>query len=70
MYEIAHNRDKEGYVSNWYDKLDDFKLNFFMEEYSVVANENKGDIYFSVETYYPSMIPAICNWGVPPLISF
>lgn len=55
---IAHNRDGEGYSNNWYDVENDLggKTDFNLR---VPARD--GDLYFSVESYYPSMYPISCT---------
>jgi hypothetical protein len=52
---IAHRR--EGYTNNWYDQEFDWGD---AKEVHVTIPEKKGDLYFNVETYYPSMIPKNC----------
>ncbi len=55
---ISHNREDEGYDGNWYDVEDGADTNTFY----VTIPENNGDLYFTAETYYQGMIPAMCQW--------
>ena len=73
MHEIGHYRDKEGFKSNWYDKLDDGKFEIWDEfQFTVplIPDDVKEDIYLMVETYYPSMQPRICNLAIMPTVSY
>lgn len=64
---IAHIRDGEGYSNNWYDVENDFgtKSDFFLQ-----VPGNEGDLYFSVESYYPSMYPISCTDYQIPTVQF
>ena len=66
--EIGHYRENEGYFSTWYDaeKMDDK-----IYPYELSANSNEGDIYVSVETYIPDLIPRWCfNNSEHPLLNY
>lgn len=58
-YQIAHYRHTENYYDNWYD-VDD-GASWFEDDYSMISHEKKGDLYFTLESYYYGMIPAACS---------
>lgn len=55
---IAHTRESEGYTTKWYDCIDCGSEEF---EYSYTATTNSLPIYFTLETYYPSIVPYECH---------
>lgn len=57
-FQIAHYRDNEGYSDNWIDVEDG--QSWYEDDFSMIINEKKGDLYFTVESYYYGMIPALC----------
>ena len=68
---IAHFRDKEGYMSSWYDVVGDPKENYW-HDFFFEMEEKSGDIYVSVETYSQRIVPAneLCLDYQIPLQSF
>lgn len=55
---ISHNRENEGYKGTWYDVENGVDTSTFY----VTVPDNDGDLYFTAETYYPGMIPSVCQW--------
>ena len=55
---VAHFRKEEGYSDNRYDAID---FDSETHEYYVHVPEKKGDLYFSLHTYAPHMIPEDCH---------
>mmetsp|Transcript_16497 Transcript_16497/g.28016 ORF Transcript_16497/g.28016 Transcript_16497/m.28016 type:complete len:109 (-) Transcript_16497:477-803(-) len=49
FYQIGHYRDEEGYKDTWYDQELDLG---FVTQHKVTPSEKRGDLYFTVETYY------------------
>ena len=70
MFEIGHFRDPEGYRASWYDKENDGRISLFYDEFYITPAEKDGDIYITVETYYPSMVPNRCNLGLQPFLTY
>lgn len=63
-WQIAHYRDAEGYSGNWYD-VDDGQ-SWFEDDYTVITHDKKGDLYFTLESYYYGMIPLPCTYFKVP----
>jgi len=60
-YEIGHNRESEGYVHTWYDRENDDETT---KQYHFTTDNTVSDIYVTVETYSPAIIPPSCTTGV------
>ena len=58
-------RDDEGYTDDIYDQ--DYDLGFLFLHLLFTIPEKSGDLYFSVETYFQSMIPQLCSLLSYPL---
>ena len=56
-YEIGHLRDDK-YVTTWYDATN-MDENF--HDYFITVPEVKGDLYFTVESYYANVVPKSCT---------
>ena len=63
-FQIAHYRDDEGFTDDWYDDEGDNSSN---AKYEITVPEKRGDLYFTVETYYYNMIPSMCQYSNVPL---
>jgi hypothetical protein len=59
--EIAHVRDGEGFTDNWYDKVDDDET--LADYFITLPSEIEGDLYVTVETYFPDVVPEECVGG-------
>lgn len=63
-FHVGHFREDEGYTDTWYDAINsDFdpqvyfdSLNIF-QYYFFTPSSNKGQMYFTVETYYNNIVP-------------
>ena len=64
QYQIAHVRDKEGFVETWYDFEND---NGIEKSYQIKVSASDSDIYISSETYYYQMVPLDCR-DYPPIV--
>jgi hypothetical protein len=55
------DRADEGYSNDWYDVDGDY---IWGDSYvfEVTVPENKGDLYFNVESYYFNQVPEACYW--------
>jgi uncharacterized protein YfdQ (DUF2303 family) len=53
---IAHYRDKEGYVTSWYDVVGDTAENHW-HDFFFEMKQKSDDIYVSVETYSARIVP-------------
>lgn len=56
----AYDRSQEGYFNSWYDFEDDSFFSDKSHEFTIKIPELKGDIYISVESYYPEMTSDVC----------
>jgi len=59
-FNVAHERTAQGYTDNWYDAED---MDDQEHTYTVTVPANDGDLYFTVESYYLSMVPDGCIGG-------
>lgn len=60
-FNIAHYRNGEGYTDNWMEMYWDSSDWGDYEEYTITtADDQTGDLYFTVETYYLGQISYMC----------
>lgn len=62
-YQLAHQRESEGYKSTWYDTDND--SDGLQHQYTFTVDSSaSSDIYFQVMTYAQGIIPMSCTKGV------
>lgn len=59
-YQIAHNRETEGYKRAYYDQEGDDGT---LKDYYVTVPASDGGIYFMAESYYQDLVPEECTSG-------
>ena len=76
-YSIGHMRSGEGYKFSWYDEdnVQNYRQSWSTrvglgggndeseQEFKITVPQNDGDLYFTLETYYPGMVQQSCIGG-------